>query len=53
MSQIEMFATTTVHCFFGWCRHVVRATSAQSAHDAMEEHYRVEHQAEILRIAPR
>jgi hypothetical protein len=32
-----------VHCFFGWCDHVVREVEPRAAHDAMEAHYAKQH----------
>jgi hypothetical protein len=40
----------TVHCFFGHCKHVVRATDPVEAHDEMEGHYGDRHVREIQRI---
>ena len=37
-----------VNCFFG-CGHAVWAEDAYQAHEDMEQHYRVEHWADIRR----
>jgi hypothetical protein len=38
-----------VDCFFG-CPHVVRELSPDTAHDRMEDHYKLNHQAQIVRL---
>jgi hypothetical protein len=39
-----------VHCFFGWCAHVVRELDPQAAHDVMECHYRASHTQDIEQL---
>ena len=42
-----LFEVVTVRCFFGRCGHVEQATVPGDAHDAMERHYRRDHQHDI------
>ena len=48
MSQPALFTEIAVGCIF--CPHVVRRSDPAEAHEAMEEHYRADHQAAIDRI---
>lgn len=41
-----------IHCFFG-CKHIVRSTDPQKAHDLMEQHYTEKHSRQIDRIVGR
>lgn len=40
----------TVHCFFGWCEHVVRLPDPVEAHEEMERHYTAKHVSDIDRL---
>jgi hypothetical protein len=40
-------AGPAVHCFFQPCSHVVRASTPEVAHEAMEDHYRTAHADDI------
>lgn len=51
MADSPLFAVYAVHCFLPLCPHVVRATSPEQAHTAMEEHYRTAHGPLVAHLA--
>jgi hypothetical protein len=45
-----LFDVVTVHCFFGWCGHVVSDTDPKAAHQRMEAHYAGRHDRDLTRL---
>jgi hypothetical protein len=51
VSQLGLFPSYTVHCFFGWCEHIERDDAIDGdRHERMEAHYRRSHSADIRRL---
>lgn len=47
--QLPLLEPFTVHCFFAWCKHVVKSHDPQEAHALMEKHYADGHRQQIER----
>lgn len=40
----------TVHCFFGWCKHVVKEFDPEIASRVMQQHYDETHDEDLKRL---